>query len=95
MSIRKFCNVAYKHGTYMIKYKPNKLCLLFFNHDNIMNIVYAKSTILKLNKGEKVDFIEIKVDFIEIKVDFIEKKVGKMKNILFKHGPITLPHMST
>ena len=31
----------------MIKYKPNKLCLLFFNHDNIMNIVYAKSTILK------------------------------------------------
>ena len=48
MSIRKFCNVAYKHGTYMIKYKPNKLCLLFFNHDNIMNIVYAKSTILKV-----------------------------------------------
>ena len=45
---KKFCNVAYKHGTYMIKYKPNKLCLLFFNHDNIMNIVYAKSTILKV-----------------------------------------------
>ena len=44
----------------------------------------------KLNKGEKVDFIEIKVDFIEIKVDFIEKKIGKMKNILFKHGPIRL-----
>ena len=42
-----------------------------------------------------VDFIEIKVDFIEIKVDFIEKKIGKMKNILFKHGPITLPYMST
>ena len=40
--------MAYKHGTYMIKYKPNKLCLLFFNHDNIMNIVYAKSTILKV-----------------------------------------------
>ena len=39
--------------------------------------------------------IEIKVDFIEIKVDFIEKKVGKMKNIFSKHGPITLPYMST
>ena len=31
-------------------------------------------------------------DFIEIEVDFIEKKVRKIKNIFFKHGPITLPY---
>ena len=53
MSIRKFCNVAYKHGTYMIKYKPNKLCLLFFNHDNIMNIVYAKSRAYYSESGKQ------------------------------------------
>ena len=46
---------------------------------SILWITKSENEKIKINRGVKVDFIEIKVDFIEIKVDFIEKKVGKMK----------------
>ena len=47
---------------------------------SILSRTKSENEKIKINRGVKVDFIEIKVDFIEIKVDFIEKKSRKNEN---------------